>query len=186
MPIAQRILLGAGATALTTLSTKLALDTGSEISKRSVVAKAIIKSPHANLDVDKIPSPSYSNFYINSPLENGDVNSPLENLLLYSITLDILILLLLLIILLIIFNRYFYVHNAKLVNSKLDKYIPNKIKNWLYTSIDFNNKFILFMFIFIGFFILFDSLLNVFISMDLYYNLDEHIEVHKYLKLKKS
>ena len=67
-----------------------------------------------------------------SPLEK---TSPLQDLLMYSITLDIIILILLISILLLIFNRYIVKYNLTFINyliqqTGVNKYIPIKFINW--------------------------------------------------------
>ena len=189
LPIIQRAILGVGTTAVTTFSSVIAHDAAKQVKTdnlRKEIEEVIKTSSHANPDVNTVPSPTDEKFYANSPLESGDIRSPLEHLLLDSFLLDVMILLLILILLLIIFNRYIYVHNSKFITSILDKYIPTKFRNWLNLSIDFNNKFILIMFIIIGFFIIFDSLVNMYISVELYNNIDLYVEEHKYLKTKQN
>ena len=42
------------------------------------------------------------------------------------------------------------------------------------------------MFIFISFLILFDSMLNIIISYELYTKIDDYIEVHKFIQFKNK
>ena len=128
--------------------------------------------------------------YINSPLENGDHTSPLQDLLLSSLVLDIISLLLLIIVIIIIFNRYILSFNLNIINKILNKYLPINLRNWfnnkLNTSLDFNNKFVLFMFIFCSLLLIFILCFKIFLTSELFMNINSHIEVHDYYHSKKS
>lgn len=186
LPATAKLAVATVSTGLVAASAKIGVEIATEISENANLSGLVKESPHANPSPDKIPSPTETQFNINSPLEEGDITSPLQNLLLYSYTLDIIILLLILLLFFIIFNRYVYVHNSNFISSKLSKYIPIKIRNFFNTSIDFNNKFMLVMFIFISFLILFDSMLNIIISYELYTKIDDYIEVHKFIHFKNK
>ena len=128
--------------------------------------------------------------FINSPLENGDYTSPLQDLLLSSLVLDIISLLLLIIVIIIIFNRYILSFNLNLINKIVNKYLPINIRNWfnnkLNTSLDFNNKFVLFMFIFCSLLLICILCFKIFVTSELFMNINSHIEVHNYYHSKKS
>ena len=97
--------------------TKVGLDPlreGTAISKNIDIDKAVKSSPHAEPQPDRIPSPD-SNF-IPSPLET-EITSPLQDMLLYSYIVDILIIILIILFLLTIFHRYLGKSNLQIINS---------------------------------------------------------------------
>jgi hypothetical protein len=189
----QRLAVIGSSAVVTAGGTKIGLDVGGAISKNMNIEEAIKNSPHADPQVDRIPSPD---IFIHSPLEE---TSPLQDLLMYSLALDIFILLLLIGILIVIFNRYIVKYNIELINSiiqrsgvALHKYMPIKIINWLNllnknragiinSSIDYNNKLVLFIFIINGIFIFLFVLLKIFISSELLIHIDSYINVHNYI-----
>lgn len=187
LPPLQRAGAVAATALVTAASTKVGLDIGNAISKNTDFSGVIKNSPHANPDIMATP-PSPDSLIINSTLESSDITSPLQDLLIYSFTLDIFILLLLISLLIIIFNRYILSFNLNFINSILNKYISIKIRNWfnkyLNTGIDYNNKLVLFMFIInsIGLFLI--VLLKIFLSSELLINIDSYIEVHNYIHYK--
>ena len=94
---------------------------------------------------------------INSPFDNDGRDGflqllvrTLQDLLLYSFILDILILVLLIAILVIIFNRYIFKYNLAFIESIINKYMPIKFRKWfnINKGIDFNNKLVLFIFVY--------------------------------------
>ena len=186
MPLSTRLLTVGATTAVTAAATKAGMEIGSEIVRNTDLTELIKNSPHADPQHDRIPSPD-SNF-INSPLEN-EIVSPLQELLLWSFILDILILILVIGILLIIFNRYITKYNLNFINSIVNKYMPIKIRNRYKiteTGIDYNNKLVLIIFIIniiLLFFVIFFKLI---ISSTLLVDIDSFISVHNYLHDKES
>lgn len=168
--------VGIGAAA----GTKVGVAVGESVAKNIQMAKAIKNSQHADPQLDRIPSPDPN--IINSPLEN-DITSPLQDLLLYSFILDILILILLIGILLIIFNRYIVKYNLTFINYIINKYMPIKIRNWfnINNGIDFSNKFVLFIFIINTILLFFFVFLKLLISSTLLVNIDSYINVHEFI-----
>ena len=113
-PLHRLAVIGTTAAA-TAAGTKIGLDLGGVVSKNINIEEAIKNSPHAEPKTDRIPSPSAEpDFFIASP---ADITSPLQELLMYSLALDILILILLIGILLIIFNRYIVKYNLNFINN---------------------------------------------------------------------
>ena len=53
-------------------------------------------------------------------------------------------------ILVVIFNRYIVKYNLAFIESKINKYMPIKFRKWfnINKGIDFNNKLVLFIFVF--------------------------------------
>jgi hypothetical protein len=123
-----------GATAVVTAAgTKVGLEAASAISKNIGIEEAIKISPPtyvADPQVGRVPSPDLD--FILSPL---DKTSPLQDLMMYSIALDIINLILLISILLLIYNRDIVKYNLTFINyliqlTGVNKYIPIKIINW--------------------------------------------------------
>jgi hypothetical protein len=189
----QRLAAIGTTAAVTAAGTKIGLEFGGLVSKNNYIETAIKNSPHADPDIDRIPSPSAEpSFFIQSP---ADITSPLQDLLMYSLALDILILILLISIIIIIFNRYIVKYNFKYINNiiqiiGLNKYMPNKIINWFNNSvnigIEYNNKLVLFIFILNSILIFLFVLLKIFINSELLINIDSYINVHNYIHAKKS
>jgi hypothetical protein len=199
MPPLQRLALIGSTAAVTATGTKVGLEFGTAVSKNLNLEEAIKNSPHADPDVTRIPSPSSLgdelDYFIRSP---ADITSPLQDILIYSLALDIIILILFIIILLIIFNRYIVKYNLNffkniiqnLQSRGINKYMPNKIINWLNisvnTSIEYNNKFVSLMLIINSIFLFLFIFLKLLISSELLINIDSYINVHNYIHNKKS
>jgi hypothetical protein len=207
-PLPRLAVVGTTA-AITAAGARIGLDIGGVVSKNMNIEKAIKNSPHADPNIDRIPTPpAEPDFFIQSP---ADITSPLQDLLMYSLALDILILILFIGILVIIFNRYIVKFNLNIINNIIqslqrnilpalptagrerrgvNKYVPNKIINWLNksvnTSIEYNNKLVLFIFIINSIFIFLFVLLKLFINSELLINIDSYINVHNYIHAKKS
>lgn len=187
MPIVQRLIVLGSTAATTAVGTKIGFNLGTAISKNVDINTMIKNSAHANPQPDRIPSPDPN--IIPSPLEtNNEMTSPLQDLLLYSFSLDIIILILFIIILIIIFNRYILKFNINFINFLLNKFMPIKIINWFNKyfnlSIDYQSKFILLIFIINSIFIVIFILLKIIISSELLINIDSYINVHNYIHSK--
>lgn len=126
----------------------------------------------------------------NSSIENGYVSSPLEDLLLYSYALDILIIILLICLFILIFNRYILSFNINYITKILNKYLPNKYGEWINNKINssknLNNKFVLVMFIIYSILLIILLILKLYLISELYLNIDSYVDVHKYVHLKKG
>jgi uncharacterized membrane protein len=185
MPLAQRLIVIGSTAAVTAAGTRIGLGLGSVISKNININNAIKNTKHADPQPDRVPSPDPD--MILSPLEN-DMTSPLQDLMIYSLALDIFILILFIVILIIIFNRYILNFNLNFINSVLNKYMSIKIRNWfnknINTGIDYHSKFVLFIFIINSIFIFLFVLLKIFIISELLVNIDSYIDVHNYIHCK--
>nr|YP_009710737.1 hypothetical protein [Amanita phalloides]QFZ98686.1 hypothetical protein [Amanita phalloides]WLF85197.1 hypothetical protein [Amanita phalloides] len=137
-----------GTAALTSSGTTTGLKLGASIIKNMEINKTIYNFPQAETNPDRLPSLELN--FILSPLVN-DLTSPLQDLLIYSLVLYIFLLILIIGILIIIFNILLYIFNLNIINFILIKFMPIKIRNWfnkyINTGIDYNNKFVLFIFI---------------------------------------
>jgi hypothetical protein len=188
LPLFPRAAAIGGSTLITATATKVGLELGATLTQKTELESLIKNSPHADPNPDRIPSPDPN--IINSILESNDITSPLQDLLLYSFVLDIMILISIISLLIIIFNRYINSCNLSFFNSIFNKYIPIKYRNWfqkyLNTGIDYNNRFMLIMFIINSIGLILMILLKIFITSELFINIDSHIAVHNYIHSKES
>ena len=188
MPLAQRLITVGTTTAVSAIGVKVGLWVGKAITNNMGIEKDIKYSPHAEPNPDRIPSPDMS--FINSPLERNELTSPLQELLLYSFVLDVSTLILFLIIILILLNKYIIKFNKIIFNSIIKKYFPIKFSNWVNqkfnTSIEFSNKFVIYISIYNCFFIFLFILLKIFITSELLVNIDSYVTVYNYLFSNKS
>jgi hypothetical protein len=89
----------------------------------------------------------------------------------------------------LIFHRFILNFYSEFIKSLVDKHMPNKIKvlisdkfhNKLEKVIDYNNKFMLIMFIINSIILIAMILLNIFASSELVGNIDDCVEVYNYL-----
>lgn len=138
---------------------------------------------------NETPSPDSS--MIMSPLEPSADSAPLEVLIGYLLTLNVIDLVLTICLLLVIFDRFYYRISLEKINSFIsrsgnNKYFPNFFKKWFskYTirSVNITNIFTLVMFIVIAFLFIYSKLLGIFISYELYNNLEDFVGVYNYFK----
>jgi hypothetical protein len=189
LPPVQRAAAIFASALITITATKVGLELGTALTKQTFLDDLIKESPQA-LNARKPDDiiPSLEPNIINSTLENNDLTSPLQDLLIYSFALDICILLSIVTLLVIIFNRYVYSFNLNFINSILNKYIHIKWSNWfnkkLNTGIDYNNKFVLIMFIINSIGLILMIFLKIFITSELLVNIDSYIAVHNYIHCK--
>ena len=146
-------------------------------------------SKFSDLDIDQMASPE--SFIINSPLEDGDlIRSPLEQLLSYSYALNILIILLVFIFLFIIFNRYVLYNNLKFILNTIEKYMPTTIylnlQKRISQGINYNNKFILIIFIFNSILLFILLIMNLYVTSELILNIDEYVKVYNHINVFKK
>jgi hypothetical protein len=187
LPAFQRMGLIGGTAVITAASTKVGLNIGKAISKESDIMDSIKNSEFCDSNIERIPSPD--NIFINSVLEKNEQinieNSPLEVLLTSLFTLNVLTLLLIIILLILIFNRYILHFNLDLILSLIEKYMPNKLKELIKKKvnkgIDYNNKFILIMFIVNSIILIIILLMSIFVSAELAYNINDYVTVYNHI-----
>lgn len=140
--------------------------------------------PYADPTVDRIPSPDPS--IIPSPLENGEEMIPLIQLLESLEILNVLELILIVALILILLNKKTYNLYIKLASYILNKYIPVKYHNKLNTIFnkgkEYNNKYVNIMTVLIITILLILKLGNLYVSSELYSNVDDYVLVYNYLK----
>jgi hypothetical protein len=110
-------------------------------------------------------------------------------MLIHIFSLNVLILILIIIFLFLIFNRFILKSNSEFIKSFVDKYMPKKIKVWTEQNfhnkvdkvIDYNNRFMLIMFIVNSITLIAMVLLNIYASSELVNNIDEDVEIHNFL-----
>jgi len=189
LPPVQRGFAVGSTSLVTAASTKVGIGVGERILKRIDIESTIKESKHANTKVDFIPSPDDdSNSFIFSPTEAIDKidkdhlifeESNLEFFLTSIFTLNFFILFLTISLLILIFNNYILKNNLEFISSLVEKYLPKKIKDWFKKrfnkSIDYNNRFILIMFIVNSFVLIMILLLNMISISELLNNLDYYV-----------
>lgn len=196
LPLLNRLAVLGLTTATTAVATSVGINVASAIVKSSnlkaeITTKLNSQSTVSATSESQVEQAGPKDNYFNSPLESGDSISPLQDLLLSSLLLDIITLLLLIIVFIFIFNRYILSFNLNIINKIFNKYrLSITIRNWfnnkLNTSANFNNKFLLCMFIFCTLLLVCILFLKIFISSELFMNINSHIEVHNYFHSKKS
>jgi hypothetical protein len=185
LPPVQRAAIIGSSTLITAITSKVGLDIGAQVSKKMDILEAIKKSKFA--DSDKLPNPEDT--FINSPLEIGD-SSPLENLLFDMFILNILLLILFIIFIIIIFNRYMLKFNLKFISSLADKFMSDKFKSRfnknLNLGIDYNSKVMFIIFILNNITLLIILLLNIYVSAEVYNNINDYITIYNHLHSGKN
>jgi hypothetical protein len=186
MPIVPRAATVAALTLAGSAAGVVGVELGSEAANnlRILTEKTTTNNP----DSDSIPSPN-PEFGPASPLENGDLNSPLENLLAYSYLLDVIIIVLIITLLWLIFNRFILSANYTFIVSIIDKYSSNRFGAWLKKKLaignTYNNRFLLIMFIINIILLSYVLYLHISLTSELIVNIDQYVEVYNYLHNKK-
>jgi len=133
-----------------------------------------------------VPSPG--NEFIPSLLDPNELISPLEKLLNYQLVINLMIFILIIFMLFFIFNRYILKFNLELINKILSKYLSlnfkNKIDKFMNKSNDLNIRFLIVLFVLNGILLLYFIFLNIYITSELIFNLDDYIDVHINIKKK--
>jgi hypothetical protein len=194
LPPVTRMGAVAGSMMVGAAATKLGVDIATTISNKNEAKKLkkVTETKHSDHDKDQIPSPD--DLIITSPLEHGEIislndSSPLADMLIHIFSLNVLILILIIIFLFLIFNRFILKSNSEFIKSFVDKYMPKKIKVWTEQNfhnkvdkvIDYNNRFMLIMFIVNSITLIAMVLLNIYASSELVNNIDEYVEIHNFL-----
>jgi hypothetical protein len=122
-------------------------------------------------------------------LESSEIvktNSPLEVLLISQFIFNALILILIIILLSMLFNRFVLTSNLDFISSLFEKYSSNNINQWFKNKIDkgndYNNRFILIMFIVNSIMLIVFLFITLFISSELIVNIDSYVNVYNHLK----
>ena len=152
---------------------------------KDAVNEAIKDHPYSDPKPDRVPSP-YQSFTANSPLEEGEILSPLERLLDALFSLESLAILTLLLIIVLFTYGYVYKYTSEIFHKFVIKYIPTKfiplytifIKNLEKYNTNVRNITIM-IFIIILFLI---HLMCIYICYKLKTNTDEFVQVYNYLK----
>ena len=168
--------------------TSLALEAAEALEDQSKLNNQIKDHPYSDPNPDRVPSPDPS-FSANSPLEQGDILSPLERLLDTLFSLEYLAIVTMLLILFLFTYGYIQNYTSKIFHKFVMRYIPSKFipASWRYTI--FYNKIVkyntharnisLIFFIIILFLIHF---LSIYICYKLKTNIDDFVQVYNYLK----
>jgi len=187
MPPLQRAALVGASTLGSAATTKVGLDLGAAVSKNLNIKEAIKNSPHADVNIDRIPSPDID--FINSVLEASEqVNNytPLEELINYQFTVNAIIFIFIILLLTMLFNRFIFTSNLVFISYLFEKYTSNKISQWftnkINKGIDYNNRYTLFLFLFISLIIIINLIMSLFISSELLLNIDDYVTIYNHLK----
>jgi len=188
LPPVKRMWFIAITSFITASATTVVSGFGTSLVKKSNILNTIKEGKHSNPVVSKIPSPSPE--FINSPNEYGIFGSPIEDLLYYSLVLNVFIFILVMFLLIIIFNRFVLKSNLNLLLSFVYKYMSNKFnvlfKKYVNYSNVYSDRNLLIMFIVISIVLIFINLLSILISAELFVNTDKYIEVYNYIQNKKN
>jgi hypothetical protein len=179
LPPAQRVLVAGGTALAVTSGVIIGKKVGHAIANKTDIIK---NHPYSDPNVDRIPSPD-SSFFINSPLENGDI--PLIELLESLILLNILEIILIAILILILFNKKISDFNKNFISNIIIKYMPVKYHNYIKIfdkGVEFNNTFMSIMLVIVIMLLLVFILGNLFVSCELYGKIDEYVLAYNIIK----
>jgi phosphate/sulfate permease len=148
---------------------------GKSIGNKVNVLEEIKNHKNSDPDIERIPSPD--DLIISSPFEDGNI--PLVDLLLDLVSLNLIeIIIIISIILMIGSNK-----NNNIIYNLIKKYIPN---NYLHLFIqkvsNFNTKFTNFMLIIMVVILLLIKLGNLYVSCELFANIEDYVIVYNYIK----
>jgi hypothetical protein len=182
LPPLQRLGTIGAATLVGGAAAKVGIDLGTTITKHS--ESAIKNSPHADTNIDRIPSPD-NDFNINSMLEYGETGdfSPLFILIRSELFIDILILILIISFLVLIFNKYILTYNLEWISNLISKK-SKRLHDWLIStniknkSNFYNNKLFFILFIINSLLLIYMLFLKIYITSVLFVNLDEYAIEH--------
>ena len=149
---------------------------------KNVDTSDLVKTQNITED-DSTPSPT--EFFIKSPLENGDNLAPLEIILYSSFIVHLSELILYLLFIYLFINKFVFKLNINFISKLINKYMPdqfNKSQKTINQSIEFNNKFINVMIIIITILLFLFKILNILICTELITGLDDYVLVYNYLK----
>jgi hypothetical protein len=179
LPVVQRLAIVGATAGITAMSTQAGIMAGTGLLDKSDI---INKSPHADPNIKRIPSPDIEPFSVNSPLET----SPIETLLSSQFILITLIIIIIIILLYIIISRFILYKNIGNISSLIEKYMPTKIydkyKNYINKSVVYNDRILLIFFIYNSILLIILLFISLFITAELLANLDEHVQIYNSLK----
>lgn len=136
--------------------------------------------------------PSHTAVTVDSPFINSprELTSPLEDILYYQFTLNVLILILIISFLIIILNTNVFKFNKEFISFLVEKILPIKGKEWFKIFIDKstinNDRVLKLIFIVISINLIYLIILNIFISYHLFINTESFIEVHNHIHNNES
>jgi general stress protein YciG len=187
LPPAQRVVGTGVVVGVTAGSTVLGIEGGKAILKNKTIEESIknsIKnSKHADISKDRIPSPDTDNYFVNSPFE---ANIPLVTLLNAIWTLNIFELILMVILVWLLFNKYLKYLSFNISRKIVYKYMGDnfieKFEKYQKKFEEFNNKFSIVMYMWVGLLLIIIKLVNIFFSGVLYYDIDNYVLVYNHYK----
>jgi hypothetical protein len=195
LPIPQRLAVVGGTAFATSAGVQGGISGVQALVKHSglkeSIQEAIKNSPHSDPKIDRIPTPEP---FIQSPLENWEIEtSPLETLLSSILSLNVCIFLLLLILFYLFIYNYLLSKNKdfilKLVNYwlvkfKFSKETIERVEIWINKLGIYNNMYLTIFSIIICIFIFSIIVLNIYFVSELKNNIDSFVEVYNYLHKK--
>jgi len=179
LPTLPKLALSGAAAAVVGASTKIGIATGDALLKNKISNESITNKNISNTG-DEIQSPV--NDFINSVLENGDMLTPLEELLRCQLGLNVLMLAKIFILIAILYNKLFISSGFSIFNKYLYPKLGVRLKSFSNKMSSFNNRFFYILFIIISLALIFDILLSIYITGELNTNLQEYINVYNNMK----
>jgi|ERR1700741_3576248 len=184
LPLTQRVLVAGGTAVAVSGGVIIGKKVGHAIANNTDIVDIVKNHPYSDPNIDRIPSPD-SNFFINSPLEKGEI--PLIELLESLILLNILEIILIAILILILFNKKISDFNKKIISNGIKKHMPVKYHHYIKIfdkGVEYNNKFMSIMLVIVIILLLVFVLGNLFVSCELYGKIDEYVLAYNYFKTK--
>ena len=135
--------------------------------------------------------PKIGDNLINCPIEGSEDTIPLVEILDNLISLNILEIVLTVILILILYQKYINKININFITKIVVKYLPNKYIDWFKkystSSIKYNDKFTKIMFIYVSILLILLKLGNLYVTAELYNNIDDYVLVYNHIKgIKKG
>ena len=129
-------------------------------------------------------------FLINSPIETSEINSPLQTLLLYSLSLDLLMLFIFFIILFLLFQKYYGPLILSYIKKIIYRYCSNNTKERLDKIFNlgfiFSDRFVLILLIINILNLIFIVFLKIYLNSELYTNIDNYVSVYNEFTNRKD
>ena len=138
-------------------------------------------SEYAQHDENRIPSPDFN--MINCVLEHSEIRTPLEGVLNNLVLLNVLELVIIIMLLFLIGYKYIYKFNIKYTSNLIGRFFPSW-KTISEKSIQYNDKFIIIMFIYLSVLLILMKLGNILACGELLDKIDDFVLVYTEIKKK--
>ena len=173
LPVSQKIGVAAAAAGLVAGSTRIGLHIAD-----AAIRNKEIKEQIKELKLDESNSPVDD--FINSIIESSEIISPLEELLIGLLGLNVLMFIQIFILLFIVFKKLFSEYSLSILNINNLK-IPAKLKIIINKINNFTDKYFFVLFIIISLSFIINLFISIYVCTDIYYNLKDYIEVYNYI-----